>query len=411
MTTRLKFRLLLTFVFLESAASVLIQRSLYFFTHDRLQFSDRQNLLLALGAGVLYVLGALPSHRLARALGQRRAVLVLLAAQAAVLVGVTLIGRPWAVVALAMVFAGLLGAMWPMVESFASAGYSPSQTQRIVGYYNMAWSTALPVGLLIAGWLIQSLGFRLFLVPAVVAVVGGGLILSQPAEPTHQAHDHPDRPTPLQARTLRGLMLSSRWSMIASYALSFVLTPLLPGIFTRLGYGVIAATMLASVLDSGRPVAFLCMLLTPRWHGRRDLLALAAVALPVGFLMVLAGGSWGGGSGVSSGVNSGGGIGLVLGGELLFGLAAGVAYYAALYYAMVVGNASVDAGGAHEALIGSGFAGGPLCALVGQWLGGTIGQVMLGVALGVGPLMALCLGGGLWPLVPRRAQPSRPGTG
>ena len=43
-------------------------------------------------------------------------------------------------------------------------------------------------------------------------------------------------------------------------------------------------------------------------------------------------------------------------GELLFGWAVGEVYFAALYYAMVVQNASVEAGGGHERIIGLGFA-------------------------------------------------------
>ena len=39
-------------------------------------------------------------------------------------------------------------------------------------------------------------------------------------------------------------------------------------------------------------------------------------------------------------------------------------YYAALYYAMSVGRAKVDAGGTHEALIGGGYMFGPLVGLM-----------------------------------------------
>ena len=45
----------------------------------------------------------------------------------------------------------------------------------------------------------------------------------------------------------------------------------------------------------------------------------------------------------------------------IFGM--GVTYYAALYYAMAVGRAEVNAGGTHEAFIGGGYAMGPLIGL------------------------------------------------
>ena len=50
--------------------------------------------------------------------------------------------------------------------------------------------------------------------------------------------------------------------------------------------------------------------------------------------------------------------------QLVLGAGIGSAYAAALYYAMEVGDAQVDAGGAHEAMIGIGYMGGPLAALV-----------------------------------------------
>ena len=56
-------------------------------------------------------------------------------------------------------------------------------------------------------------------------------------------------------------------------------------------------------------------------------------------------------------------LSVVLLGELCFGLGAGMVYYAALYYAMVVKRASVHAGGGHEGLIGSGFVIGTLLGL------------------------------------------------
>lgn len=51
-------------------------------------------------------------------------------------------------------------------------------------------------------------------------------------------------------------------------------------------------------------------------------------------------------------------------GLVLFGFGAATVYAAALYYAMEVGAAEVDAGGTHEAMIGVGYSVGPLCSLV-----------------------------------------------
>jgi hypothetical protein len=64
---------------------------------------------------------------------------------------------------------------------------------------------------------------------------------------------------------------------------------------------------------------------------------------------------------------------LVLAGEAVFGVCIGFAYTASLYYALVVKNASVDAGGAHEALIGLGFVFGPAAGLAGGMLAEPLG--------------------------------------
>jgi hypothetical protein len=49
----------------------------------------------------------------------------------------------------------------------------------------------------------------------------------------------------------------------------------------------------------------------------------------------------------------------------------GLTYYAALYYALAVGHAEVDAGGNFEALIGLGYCVGPLLGWPGtpRWRG------------------------------------------
>jgi hypothetical protein len=113
---------------------------------------------------------------------------------------------------------------------------------------------------------------------------------------------------------------------------------------------------------------------------------LAIIALPLGFALVLFGTN----------------IGLVLAGEALFGAAAGLLYTAALYYAQVVQNASVDAGGAHEALIGAGYALGPLAGLIGTALAHGAGPgsaaYVQGMSLATLPLVATGLGAALWQL-------------
>jgi hypothetical protein len=122
---------------------------------------------------------------------------------------------------------------------------------------------------------------------------------------------------------------------------------------------------------------------TETWHGRRPILALAAVLLPIGFLLALS-------------VGRGEVIALAL---VVFGASHGVSYYASLYYAMVINNAAVKSAGMHESLIGSGFILGPTAALAGRVVGNLWHQVSLGILAGMIPIVALSVVGGLSPLL------------
>ena len=125
------------------------------------------------------------------------------------------------------------------------------------------------------------------------------------------------------------------------------------------------------------------------WHGRKLPILLAIAALPVGFALVLLGP----------------GIASVIVGEVLFGAAAGFLYTAALYYAQVVQNASVDAGGAHEALIGLGYALGPGAGLIGTTLAQGAGPCSAaytqGMSIATLPLVVVCSCAALWQLLRR----------
>ena len=93
----------------------------------------------------------------------------------------------------------------------------------------------------------------------------------------------------------------------------------------------------------------------------------------------------------------------VLAGEVLFGAALGMVYTSALYYAMVLKSAAVDAGGGHEAIIGSGFVLGPAAQLAGIALMPLLDSRMLGTLAGVGPLVLVCGVGAAWGVLRARS--------
>lgn len=362
---------LFALTFLESIAATLIQRGLYFYTHEQLGFGQSQNLWLAFGFGAVYVVGAFVSHGAARRWGERRLLFGCLFGLLALHVVMALFAGPITLVIAVLGTAVIQGMKWPIVESYVSAGLSPKRLLKVLGRYNVTWAIAGFAAIGCTG-LILSTGVPslFFWCPALLNVLGIVIALRLPQAPLHLEHSHPERPAAGELVKLRGLLGSARWSMMGSYALLYVLAPLMPSLLERLGLSVAQAAPVASVLDAVRVVAFGLFGAWAGWHGGRLPMWLTMAALPLGFLLILLGDS----------------LPLLILGELIFGLAAGFAYTAALYYALLAENASVDAGGAHESLIGIGIGIGPLSGLAGQLL---VGQQLPFAAGALGPFVAL----------------------
>jgi len=392
------FKLLLVVTFIESLATVLVERGIYFYAYEHLAFSNAMNLSVALSLGVAYIVGALASGPASTRVGEKR------------LLRWTLVGQclchavPVVAPSVAAVFGvsigiGLLnGLKWPLIESYVAAGRTRQAAARSIGLFNIAWSASVPLALWVTGpFLALRLpghwfgpGAVLFIVAGAVNLVSLALIGPLSQRPIHASGADPDRWSAFQHARLRSMLASSRWSMLAAFCLLFVVAPLMPAILIdRLGLETVWAAPFSSVIDGVRLATFVVLWRTTVWHHRPVWLAVAACGVPAGFVLIMAGG----------------GLGFVLLGQVVFGAAMGLAYYSALYYAMLAQNASVDAGGVHEGLVGLGFFLGPLFALMGSRLAASLGGLTTGVLVGVGPLVALCLFAAVWPLC--RVNPKR----
>ncbi|MEM6553244.1 MAG: MFS transporter [Planctomycetota bacterium] len=341
-------RPLLVITGLENIASALIQVSLYFYTAERLGFSANENLLLALIHGSAYIAGALLSHPLTKRLRERPALLLILLTQIALIGSLALIPNKPALFALSTAALFVFGLKWPIIESFVVAGQTPKQAARSIGAFNLVWSTGVALAATASGLLIQLGPTPLFLASVAASILSLTVAaVTLPRQLTHLDEDHPDRPDPQTTAQLKALLASARWSLLASYLFIQVLFPVLPGILEDLGLSVTAATALAAVMLWTRVAAFAVLERDTRWHDKPALLVAAALLLPLGAITTLT---------VPH-------LAAILLGQLVFGAALGISYYAALYYAMVLKNAAVDAGGAHEAVIGTGYLAGPLVGL------------------------------------------------
>lgn len=289
---------------------------------------------------------------------------------------------PWSMWFLAATYGALSGALWPVVESFLSGGRRATELRHATGLFNLTWSAAVLAGY----WIMQA---YVELRPVAVIVIVGvthllcvALALALPREPgRHEAHATHEPHPPVYA----ALLEVCRRLLPLSYLISCALIPFLPTAFERMGIGEAAGVRVTSLWVAARVVVFLALMAWHGWHGRWWLPLGGLAALVAGFGLAVFGPV----------VHGGGGPGLPLmaAGLTLFGIGMASIYTCALYYAMEVGDAAVEAGGTHEALIGVGYTAGPLIGLlitlgVGTddgwtlhaWLLGTVAALSVGVA-------------------------------
>ncbi|MGQ0628117.1 MAG: hypothetical protein ACT4PL_08465 [Phycisphaerales bacterium] len=257
----------------------------------------------------------------------------------------------WPIWVLVGVYSPLSGALWPLVESYVSGGRSGADLRSVTGKFNVAWSGALVVTLLAISALVKERPIE------VLTVLGGVHLLCvlnlrwftpDPAE--HVVEHHAPPPA-----SYAGLLTLLRVLLPVAFLVLAALAPSLPAARERLGLGPAWGTTLAAGWMIARVGAFFAMERWQGWHGRWSVplagggLLLAAFAVLICAPALLTGPT---------------AIIVFFAGLLAFGVGVGVVYCAALYYALEVGQAEVDAGGRHETLIGIGYTVGPLCGLV-----------------------------------------------
>ena len=385
-------RRLIAVSFLESFATICVERVGYFFTDGDLHFTPNENLLLAFGFGSLYMAGAILCNRASRIVGEKRLLVAMLVFQALANVLLMCMGKtPWVFVVTMIMLGCSYGLKWPVIESFVAAGHTPASSAKAVGQFNISWAAAVPLSLLVTGPLLKYCWPVLFVLPIIASVANIWLLLPLAQRPVHLPPDHPSQPSAPQLARYKALLVSARFQMLCSYCLLWILAALLPNKLGDVGLPQWTRPGFSGLLDLVRLSGFIVLSRFTWWHNRVVPLIITLVVVPPAFALVLLPSS----------------VGAILAGELACGLAAGLTYYAALYYAMVVKNAAVDAGGAHEGLIGLGFAVGPLAALAGSWLSIHVElNQWQGVFAGAVPVILLCSLAGLWPLLrmPRKRE-------
>ena len=245
--------------------------------------------------------------------------------------------------------------VWPALEALVTEGESGAARARIVGIYSVVWATCSALSYFFGGAVFEWLGSgSIFWLPPGLHLVQLLILWACWLSHSHRRSqgaatsvpiraDEPDvveaarRPSPRSFQ--RMAWLANPFACVAA----FTLLAMIPELARRMGLSTTMAGLFCSIWFFARLVAFVVMWQWPGWHYRFRWLLGGYMLLIVGFSTVL----------TSDGL-------LWLGvGQVAFGLAVGLLYYASLFYSMDVGEARAEQGGIHEAMMGAGNFAGP----------------------------------------------------
>jgi hypothetical protein len=368
---------------LGSVSGGVFWTGIFFVTLRHYGFSESKNLLLALGMGALYALVAYRAsalYALFDAPPRRVLAFSLIGWGVAAAFPVLLPDAEWPLWVGALVGSGVSGVIWPLVESYLSGRRHGEDLRRSIGWFNVVWTlaTALPL-------LVMPLLTRVHVLAPLLLCAGMNLlaVLSLALLPEAPPPSEPEAAKSAVGTEYPLLLRSASVLLPLSYLMSSTLAPVLPHRFAALGPSVVPASVLAATWMVARWATLGAMARLSFWHGRWSALFAAGFALTGGLVIVLLSTST---------------AGVVLG-LALFGVGMGLTYCATLYYSLTVGHGAVDAGGGFEALVGLGYVMGPLVGLVGQATAAgpsaslvtvllTVGCALLGAVIALRPYAA-----------------------
>lgn len=344
---------LLLVTFIECIANTILLRGIYLIGKYDLHFEDTDNLWLTLIFGLANVPACMLADKITAKIPERKLMLFALLAQVPIQLALLWAKPFWAVAALNVTIGIMCGLKWPVMQSYVSAGRTPQKTRQALGIFNLSWASGVPIGATIAGTVATiyapyTFKGSIFIFSAGLNIIAALLFWNTPNRPNRLEESHPERPDLAETQRLTHLLSAHRMIMFASYATMIVISALLPGVLKNMEIAERENSAISSVFDWCRLAVFIFLGAYAGWHGKRWPIFVSIIFMPVGFFLTLFAPN----------------VGLVMLGELIFGITLGLSYFGALYYAQVVKNAAVDAGGKHEAFIGSGYAIGPALAIL-----------------------------------------------
>jgi hypothetical protein len=352
--------------FLGSVSGGAFWSATFFVTAVHYGFSPEKNLVLAAVMGAVYAFvarAAGPFLRRFSGLPAREVVAGALAVWgAASLVPLAVPNVEPALWVTALTGAVASGIVWPIVESYLGAGRHGAELRRALGRFNVTWTLATALPLLLMPWLAHFHVLWTLSLSAVVNTLALPFLFTLARAPGSHAFVAPEASV---GPEYQWLLRSASWLLPLSYVMSSTLSPILPHRLAAVGGLAVPTSVIGATWMVTRFLTLGFMSRVLFWHGKWSVLALAGSALAMGLALVLLAGS----------------ATTVVAGLALFGVGMGLTYCLALYYALAVGKGGVDAGGGFEALIGVGYFVGPLLGLTGRAFGGVGGAGTTTVAL------------------------------
>ncbi len=352
--------------FINSLGTGVVTNGIFFLTSGAYGFTRTQNYLLGIVLGATYIAGAVATGPFIARLRRRgissRSLLVAVCFALATLCLIPWCARrggiegSWPIWTLVVLYSPLTGILWPVMEGYLGGGKDGARLRAVMGRWNVVWSGAVVLSYWFMSPLIERHAAQTILILGLLHLASAWLIVKsfarEPGEhPLEAREPHP----PVYAH----LLITFRILLPVAYVVSSTLGPFLPDALSDLGVAAAAQTLVASLWLVPRVVTFLLMERWHGWHGRWWVVVAAAALLIGGFsLAVLS--PLGGRLGLSTAAC----LCTLIAGLICFGTGMAAIYTGALYYAMEVGDAEIDSGGRHEALIGLGYAAGPICGIL-----------------------------------------------
>jgi predicted MFS family arabinose efflux permease len=342
---------LFVFEALGSLACGFYGNYVFFLFRDRHGFGNLGNLGVAALMGLVIALASWRSGKFAQHRGCIRTMVSgLLGMIAALAVGAVFSSLP-VQLAVMVFWAASQFMVWPALEALVTERASGAARAHLVGVYSVVWATCSALSYFFGGGLFEWLGSgSIFWLPPglhvlQLAVLWGWArrqretpaVSSPPPVPEAEVPSLKQGPGPRSFQ--RMAWLANPFACVAA----FTLLAMIPELARRMGLSTTMAGLFCSIWFFARLAAFVVMWQWPGWHYRFRWLLGGYLLLILGFATVL----------TADGL-------LWLGvGQVAFGLAVGVLYYASLFYSMDVGEARAEQGGIHEAMMGAGNFVGP----------------------------------------------------